>query len=583
MSEHEYWNELGNLYFISGAYGPAIQAYVRSIELDRTFGRPYSNLALALVHTGKYEEALELYKRSLELLSDTQEKAITWNRLGFLFREIKDYQNAAAAYEQAAQLDSLQDELREEASRDAKFPLSIYMSALDVNAILERHEGVEARDENLPAGLNEELEVTESDPMLQWFEGEFAPPSPEPSPDYLAEENALLNEVSLSMEEEGWLPLVFEDALAMTGSLELESEWTREEAAAISFAWQTQGQEAVKEDKFEDTPIAGVDQPKLNEEGSEPGGHDSTLENQWATVNAFRSNDEPADLSEEHQPDEMAEHKSGSENQWVVLDENLALDKENVDPDGDTPEIDENEYQTDHEQVFPLDEGQPEVTESEAEIETQSVDVTEHETIQYSQVEYPLVERTPAEVNSIQIDVARFKRIIQINPRNAFAWETLGGLYKSLGKFKDAITSYQQALALDSTKPSYFYQLGLVYSAERRDQEAMDAFQRVLSMDPQHTLANASLGSYYRKMGLNDLAQKHIDIALKDVYEEENEYNQACLEAICGNTDRALELLQVAIEDNPTYINWAQHDPDLDILRNDQRFYMLIQSFAQAR
>jgi tetratricopeptide (TPR) repeat protein len=191
------------------------------------------------------------------------------------------------------------------------------------------------------------------------------------------------------------------------------------------------------------------------------------------------------------------------------------------------------------------------------------------------------VERSPAEIDSIQIDIARFKRIIQINPRNAFAFDTLGGLYKALGRFKDAITAYQQAIALDSTKPSYFYQLGLMYSAERRDQEAMDAFQRVLGMNPQHTLAHASLGSLYRKLGLNDLAQQHIDIALRDVYEEENEYNQACLEAICGNAERALELLQVAIEDNPSYINWAQHDPDLDILRHDERFYLLIQSFAQ--
>src|SRR5258706_15909544 len=82
MSEHEFWNELGNLYFISGAYEPAIHAYARSIELDRGFGRPYSNMALAFVHTGKYVDAIELYHRSIELLTDDKEKAITWNRLG---------------------------------------------------------------------------------------------------------------------------------------------------------------------------------------------------------------------------------------------------------------------------------------------------------------------------------------------------------------------------------------------------------------------------------------------------------------------------------------------------------------------
>src|SRR5512142_2058664 len=63
MSEHELWNELGNLYFMSGAYNQAIHAYERSIKCDTSFGRPYSNLALTYVQQGKYEEAVELYRR----------------------------------------------------------------------------------------------------------------------------------------------------------------------------------------------------------------------------------------------------------------------------------------------------------------------------------------------------------------------------------------------------------------------------------------------------------------------------------------------------------------------------------------
>ena len=55
MSEHELWNELGNLYFLGGQYQQAVHAYRRSIQLDRNFGRPYSNLALTYVQQGKYE------------------------------------------------------------------------------------------------------------------------------------------------------------------------------------------------------------------------------------------------------------------------------------------------------------------------------------------------------------------------------------------------------------------------------------------------------------------------------------------------------------------------------------------------
>ena len=63
-------------------------------------------------------------------------------------------------------------------------------------------------------------------------------------------------------------------------------------------------------------------------------------------------------------------------------------------------------------------------------------------------------------------------------------------------------------------------------------------------------------------------------------FEDENEYNRACLEAICGNTDRALELLQIALQTRQTYIKWAKTDPDLDSLHGDQRFKTLLSAFA---
>ena len=82
MSEHELWNELGNLYFLSGSYNQAVHAYNKAIQLESGFGKPFSNLALIYTKQAKYEDAIHLYKKSLDLLTDDAEKAITWNRLG---------------------------------------------------------------------------------------------------------------------------------------------------------------------------------------------------------------------------------------------------------------------------------------------------------------------------------------------------------------------------------------------------------------------------------------------------------------------------------------------------------------------
>lgn len=99
------WNEMGNVYFSSGAYDDAILAYRQAIELDSQFAWAYSNLALTLVQKGSFEEAILLYDRSIALFKNAKDKAVTWNRLGNLYRRQQDYDNAILAYQTADELD----------------------------------------------------------------------------------------------------------------------------------------------------------------------------------------------------------------------------------------------------------------------------------------------------------------------------------------------------------------------------------------------------------------------------------------------------------------------------------------------
>jgi tetratricopeptide (TPR) repeat protein len=99
------WNELGNVYFNTGAFDDAVIAYSKAIELDRWFAWPYSNLALTYVQKGRFVEAILLYQRSIELFAGDKDKAISWNRLGNVYRRINDYENAIASYQRADELD----------------------------------------------------------------------------------------------------------------------------------------------------------------------------------------------------------------------------------------------------------------------------------------------------------------------------------------------------------------------------------------------------------------------------------------------------------------------------------------------
>ena len=98
------WNDLGDIFFKAGSYHEAEDTYKKAIEMDALSGWSYSNLALTLVHRGKYQDAIHLYLKSIEMLKDDKDKAKSWNRLGNVYRKLNDYDNAINAYQNAVKL-----------------------------------------------------------------------------------------------------------------------------------------------------------------------------------------------------------------------------------------------------------------------------------------------------------------------------------------------------------------------------------------------------------------------------------------------------------------------------------------------
>ena len=445
MNGHEFWNELGNLYFMSGAYEPAIHAYLRSIQLNGRFGRSYSNLALAFVHTGKYADAIKLYRHSIGLLPDVKEKAITWNRLGILYRQMKDYKNALEAYQQADVLDPQQNDAREGFSGGTKLPLTVSMPAIDIGSLLDGQ--VAANDDGIIVPVEKDtvkVKPARAQVKPPWFDDDLVPLDPE-----------IIWQEMENKKQNIEMPII------------VRSEW-----------------KSAAEDKHI----------------------------------------EPSNEVMDHLPVEMANESMAGMSQIVAM------------------------------------------------VETGMV--------QYAQTEDPLPELSKSEPSPIELEIAKYKAETINNPKNVSGWETLGDTYKSAGMYKDAIQAFKTAISLNSTRPSYYYRLGLTYAAERREAEAILAFEKVLELDRNHALAHASLGSHYLKMGRDELAQFHIKQALSTNFSGENEYNQACLEAICGNADHALELLRIALETKQTHVNWARNDPDLDSLHDDHRFNDILSAYS---
>ena len=98
------WNELGNIYFELGDFDPAVDAYNIAIRLGVDTGWSYCNLATAYTYRDEYASAIPFYQQGVELLKNDEDKAVAWNRLGDAYRQVKDYDNAISAYQNADRL-----------------------------------------------------------------------------------------------------------------------------------------------------------------------------------------------------------------------------------------------------------------------------------------------------------------------------------------------------------------------------------------------------------------------------------------------------------------------------------------------
>ena len=100
------WNELGDSFSKAGSYEEASNCYRKVTEIAPHDGWSFYKLASSLAHQTKFDEAVPLYKKSLELFTDDKDKADIWNRLGNIYRRLNDYSSAVDAYQNAVKLNN---------------------------------------------------------------------------------------------------------------------------------------------------------------------------------------------------------------------------------------------------------------------------------------------------------------------------------------------------------------------------------------------------------------------------------------------------------------------------------------------
>jgi tetratricopeptide (TPR) repeat protein len=80
--------------------------------------------------------------------------------------------------------------------------------------------------------------------------------------------------------------------------------------------------------------------------------------------------------------------------------------------------------------------------------------------------------------------VACLKRLVQIEPNNASAWQNLAVAQFMTGRYEDGIESCRECLRLDSQNPQAVYNLALACEHLGRYDEALGWVRRGLERDP---------------------------------------------------------------------------------------------------
>ena len=100
--------------------------------------------------------------------------------------------------------------------------------------------------------------------------------------------------------------------------------------------------------------------------------------------------------------------------------------------------------------------------------------------------------------------IKELQAVLKDHPDNAQAWVKLGNAFFDLDRFKDAIDAYEKSLSIEPNHPHVLTDLGVMYRRNEEPQKALDAFSRAVAIQPDFEIAWFNKGVVYMH-DLNDI------------------------------------------------------------------------------
>ncbi|HSD32946.1 MAG TPA: protein kinase [Gemmatimonadales bacterium] len=178
-----------------------------------------------------------------------------------------------------------------------------------------------------------------------------------------------------------------------------------------------------------------------------------------------------------------------------------------------------------------------------------------------------------------------FATALRLNPQLYEAHYFFGRTSFQQGKYEEAIRHFAEASRIRPEDYQTAMLISMPYAAMGRTAEMEAALrqgqqvvERHLELNPDDARALYLGGIALAQLGEQARALEWADRALALDSEDSGVlYNVACVQALCGKRDHALDLLEKAIQNGFGHREWLENDSDLETLRSDPRFQAMLQ------
>jgi tetratricopeptide (TPR) repeat protein len=160
------------------------------------------------------------------------------------------------------------------------------------------------------------------------------------------------------------------------------------------------------------------------------------------------------------------------------------------------------------------------------------------------------------EVDTISPRIEFFTKRIAANPKDADSYWKRGMLEAHIKQNSQALSDYNQAIKIDSTKADYYYTLADLDFTMGHTRDSKDAFEKCIQLDPKNTKAILKLAELYFYVKRYSDAIDNIDKTLKiNPYIAKAYFMKGMIFLEEHDTSKAVSSMQTAVEQDSKYFD----------------------------